>query len=300
MAYGEIPDPLLGKGKRHVTASMSSILGLSKANIVEPEPEIPEVVIPKRKRVVHVQIPLVFWDKEEDSIITVRWGCELSKFGIGKGNIKLTLLATKEKGVYKGMWKVVYVWRWMSPKTGKLTSGYLFSEDVIDKKAAIEEIERLKKKAQLDDYASFLSPDYVDELNELLGDFLQVPSKTYMEIPISYWVKKEDTKKSIIWKAYLSNHGVGSGDITLNISASKSDVTLSGSEIWMLTYSWSWERFGDTTHDYSNHIRKELYNERKEVEKAIETMKSRARIDDYKLFENKDDSLRVEQLLALK
>jgi len=68
----------------------------------------------------------------------------------------------------------------------------------------------------------------------------------------------------------------------------------------MLTYSWSWERFGDTTHDYSNHIRKELYNERKEVEKAIETMKSRARIDDYKLFENKDDSLRVEQLLALK
>jgi len=84
--------------------------------------------------------------------------------------------------------------RWMSPKNRKINIGYLFSEDVIDKKAAIEEIERLKKKARLDDYASFLSPDYVDELNELLGDFLQVPSKTYMEIPISYWVKKRTPK----------------------------------------------------------------------------------------------------------
>jgi len=139
MAYEEPKDPLTGKGNRHSTAALRSILGLSKAIIEEQESEpvvLPplrpiqayqqrnrDMKIPSEQRNRDMKIPSDFWGLNIENKTMIKWELKLSDKGIGQNDVNLIVMAIK--GVWGTgnnieSWKVMYYWSWEKPTVKRI------------------------------------------------------------------------------------------------------------------------------------------------------------------------------------
>lgn len=187
MAYEEPKDPLTGKGNRHSTAALRSILGLSKAIIEEQESE-PVVVLPPlrpiqayQQRNRDMKIPSDFWGLNIENKTMIKWELKLSDKGIGQNDVNLIVMAIK--GVWGTgnnieSWKVMYYWSWEKPTVKRIkgigvtkynNSNFIALEVQPDVKLAKKTIGEFKNKARLDDYKRFSKREHIEEVSKFLG-----------------------------------------------------------------------------------------------------------------------------------
>jgi len=181
--YNEIKNPLTGKGNRHRTSALRSILGLNKSIIEEPEPE--PVIVPTSSRTQKnrdAKFPSSFWNKIIENDGTIKWEINLENKGIGEHDINLVVIGIKGRWVendIKDSWKVMYYWTWEKEKQEKRIKGrgvskydisnFISLEIQPDVKSAKKTIAQFKDKARLDDYKRFSRKSHTEIVSKFLG-----------------------------------------------------------------------------------------------------------------------------------
>jgi len=175
MSYEEDKNPLTGKGRRHVIASMSSVMGLKKSIIIEPEPEPPEPE-PIREKPSIIQIPPMRWVQILNEENYIKWKNVLDRIYIKddntRGKITLYISAFKINNVIfpEYNWKVLYYWNW-ERDAANIYNSYIFENTYDGGKERVERaIEEIKNSARIDDYKQIKAVDDKEGIAELLKE----------------------------------------------------------------------------------------------------------------------------------